>query len=270
MQETKCARNNILNMTDFIIYDKVRGDREGGGIAIAARNHLNPVLIAEGDSDVEAISIDNHPSKLVISCTSAYGLQQKHSASKKPKFWEYLDNIANSAWSEGKGFHLQGDLNAWKGSEVIPCDPNIQNFNGKLFHNFLKRHPELTVVNSLPVCRGLITRQRNLNNGKKEQSIIDFVVVCSRVLPFITEMVIDEANTHITTNYTQSKHNVKAVNSDHNTQFVKMNIHVIPHREKKREIYNFKNIKCQKEFKRGTEKAPEFSSCLNSRKSYFS
>ena len=25
MQETKCARNNVLNMTDFIIYDKVRG-----------------------------------------------------------------------------------------------------------------------------------------------------------------------------------------------------------------------------------------------------
>ena len=82
-------------------------------------------------------------------------------------FWEYLDNIADSAWSDGKRFYLQGDLNAWLGSEVIPCDPNIQNENGKLFHIFLNRHPDLTVVNSLPVCRGLITRKRNLLNGKK-------------------------------------------------------------------------------------------------------
>ena len=191
----------------------------------------------------------------------------RDSASKKAKFCEYLDNIADSAWSDGKGFYLQGDFNAWLGSEVIPCDPNIQNENGKLFHNFLNRHPDLTVVNSLPVCRGLITRKRNLLNGKKEQSIIDFVVVCSRVLPFITEMVIDEANKYITTNYTQSKNNVKAVNSDHNTEFVKMNIHVIPHREEKREIYNLKNVKCQKAFKIGTEKAQEFSSCLKGRTS---
>ena len=103
------------------------------------------------------------------------------------------------------------------GSDIIPGDPNIQNENGKLFNNFLKRHPQLVVVNSLPICRGLITRQRDLINGKHEKSVIDFVVVCTHVLPYITEMVIDEAKKYITTNYTQSKGNVKAINSDHNT-----------------------------------------------------
>ena len=166
MQETKCSQSNQLKMEDFIIYDKVRGEREGGGIAIAAKKALNPVLIAEGENEVEAITIDIHPSKIIISCTSAYGPQQRDSTSKKLKFWEYLDNIAYNSWRDGKGFYLQGDLNAWLGSDHIPGDPNIQNDNGKLFHNFLRRHPELTIVNSLPLCRGLITRKQDLVNGK--------------------------------------------------------------------------------------------------------
>ena len=81
-------------------------------------------------------------------------------------------------------------------------------------------------------------QKARLSKWENEQSVIDFVVVCSRVLPFITEMVIDEANKYITTNYTQAKKNVKTVNSDHNTELVKMNIKVIPYREEKREIYN--------------------------------
>ena len=55
----------------------------------------------------------------------------------------------------------------------------------------------------------LITRKRDLISGKSEKSVIDFVVVCSRVLPYVTDMIIDEANEFITTNYTQSKTNNK-------------------------------------------------------------
>ena len=148
---------------------------------------------------------------------------------------------------------------------VIPCDPNIQNENGKLFHNFIRRHTQLTVVNSLPVCRGLITRKRDLINGKCERSVIDFVVVCSRVLPHVTEIVIDEANKHITTNYTQCKGNVKAINSDHNTQFVNMTLKTIPIKEQKREIYTLKNHDGQICFKKLTDDTDVFSSCLKSR-----
>ena len=172
MQETKCSETNQLKMDNFLIYEKVREAKEGGGIAIAAKKELNPVLIAEGDSEVEAISIDIHPSKLTISCTSAYGPQQRDSLEKKYRFWEYLDKMADMAWKEGKGFYLQGDLNAWLGSDIISGDPNIQNENGKVFHNFLKRHPQLNVVNSLPVCQGLITRKRDLKSGKSEKKAL--------------------------------------------------------------------------------------------------
>ena len=80
MQETKSTRPNQLKMKDFIVFEKVRIEREGGGVAIAAKKDLNPVLIGEGEDDIETISIDIHPSKIVISCTSAYGPQQKDNA----------------------------------------------------------------------------------------------------------------------------------------------------------------------------------------------
>ena len=82
-----------------------------------------------------------------------------------------MDKIADNAWNDGKGFYLQGDFNSWLGCGVIPGDPNNQNENGKLFHNFLKRHPQLIVVNSLSLCQGLITRKRDLVNGKSEKKV---------------------------------------------------------------------------------------------------
>ena len=267
MQETKCSQANQLKMDNFIIYEKIRCIKEGGGVAIAAKKDLNPVLTSEGNDDVEAISIDIHPSKITISCTSAYGPQQRDSLAKKLRFWQYLDKVTDIAWKDGKGFYLQGDLNAWLGSDIIPGDPNIQNENGKLFNSFLKRHPQLNVVNSLPVCQGLITRKRDLINGKSEKSVIDYVVVCTRVLPYITAMIIDEANQFITTNYTQAKTaKVKAINSDHNTQFVKLNLKVAPFKKVNREIFNLKNLECQISFKRSTEKQMIFLHVLKEMK----
>ena len=65
MQETQCTQINSLKMDDldFIVYEKVRNTKIGGGVAIAAKKDLNPVLISEGDDDVEAITIDIHPKK---------------------------------------------------------------------------------------------------------------------------------------------------------------------------------------------------------------
>ena len=157
MQETKSAETNKLKMNDFIIYEKVRELKEGGGVAIAARKNLNPVLTAEGDNNVEAISIDIHPSKIVISCTSAYGPQQKDNIDKKSKFWAYLDKMVDDAWKEGKGFYLQGDLNAWLGPTYISGDPNNQNENGRLFQSFLNRHKQLIV------CDFLTSLSRSIN-----------------------------------------------------------------------------------------------------------
>ena len=52
------------------------------------------------------------------------------------------------------------DGNLWAGPDLIPNDPNHSNKNGKLLKKFLEEHENLTVVNSLNLCQGLITRLR--------------------------------------------------------------------------------------------------------------
>ena len=69
--------------------------------------------------------------------------------------------------NEGKGFILQGDLNAWLGKKIIKNDPRDQNKNGKLMEDFVERN-ELTVVNSLSICKGLITRSRKYKDTSEK------------------------------------------------------------------------------------------------------
>ena len=83
---------------------------------------------------------------------------------------------------------MQFDGNLWAGNNIIPGDPRCQNRNGKYFEQFLSRNSKLTVVNSLSQCEGLITRSRN-KNGILEESILDFFVVCDKILPFVEKMV---------------------------------------------------------------------------------
>ena len=68
---------------------------------------------------------------------------------------------------------------------------------------FLVRN-KLTVVNGLTLCKGLITRiQKRL--GICEKSILDFFVVCEKILTYITSMDIDESKSNIASNYAQVK-----------------------------------------------------------------
>ena len=91
---------------------------------------------------------------------------------KKENFWKYLEEEAVRSDNEGKGFILQGDLNAWLGKKIIKNDPRDQNKNGKLMEDFVERN-ELTVVNSLSICKGLITRSRKYKDTS-EKGILDF------------------------------------------------------------------------------------------------
>ena len=86
--------------------------------------------------------------------------------------------------------------------------------NSKLVEDFLTRHPHLSIVKALPQCEGLITRKR-MKSGVIEESILDFFVVCSKVLPYVTRMVIDESKKIVLTNYKNAAKTGKGVDSDH-------------------------------------------------------
>ena len=219
----------------------------------------------DGDDQVEALSVEIFLKNMKIRCCNAYGCQETESIDKKEAFWTFLDEEVAEAEKQGSGFILHFDGNLWAGSEIIPKDPRPQNKNGKLFEQFLNRNPHLTVVNALPLCQGLITRSRG-NKGNQEESILDFFVVCNQVLPFVTKMVIDDQKRHILTNYQSVKTKKKAINSDHYTEYMDVNIEFKSEKPEREEIFDYKNKESQEKFKALTTQTNEFTRCFESNK----
>ena len=86
VQETKCDQENKLKLEGFLVFDKVRLEKGGGGVAVAAKRELNPVLVSEAEGDLDAITIDINTKNISISCTSAYGPQTTATAETKTVF----------------------------------------------------------------------------------------------------------------------------------------------------------------------------------------
>ena len=122
----------------------------------------------------------------------------------------------------------------------------------------MERHPNLTVVNSLPLCNGLITRRRKCKD-LIEESVIDFFVVCHRVLPFVKKMVIDESKKFILTNYHGAKSKGKAIDSDHFTEYVELDLKFSSEKPERIEYFNFKDADSQEVFRKSTSETEDFT-----------
>ena len=218
---------------------------------------MSPVLTRIGGYEAEALTVNIEIVKINILCCTAYGPQKSDLSDKKANFLQYLDEEAKSAESNGKGFLLQGDLNSWLGSDEIPNDPRNQNDNGKRFKKFLMSN-SLSVVNALKSCKGLITRIGN-RQGQIPKSVIDFFVVCKRLLPHGTEMIVDENREMTITNYHCAKCGKSAVDSDHVTLMLKMNLNVLPNKPQRVEMLDLRNTEGKILFKKKTTETSEFT-----------
>ena len=261
VEETKFKEEGKLKLDNFVIFELVRETKEGGGLALGCVKELNPVLVRKGDDEVEAMSVDISVKTMRIRCVVAYGCQENSLVEKKNKFWSFIEEEVAASWNSGFGFILQCDGNLWAGQDIIPGDPRQQNNNGKLFKEFLSRNPNLSVVNSLPLCEGVVTRIRN-KNGIEEKSILDFFIVCSRVLPYVTRMVIDVDKKNILTNYKQARNGQKATDSDHLTEYLDLKLELVASRPERKEIYNFKDTASLAAFQEMTSNTKEFSECF--------
>ena len=260
LEETKYRDEGKFKLNDYIIFEKVRENRNGGGLALGCIKELNPVWVRDG-GDVEALSVEIFVRKLKIRCCVAYGVQENDTIENKEAFWSYMDEEVLEAVNGGSGLLMHFDGNLWAGKDVIPNDPRPQNRNGKLFEQFLERNSHLTVVNSLELCEGLITRER-FCDGKLEQSVLDFFVVCNLLLPYLKKMVIDEDRKVILTNYEQVQRGGKAADTDHLTEYLDLDLKIETEKPDRREIWNFKNKEAQQVFKTETTNTSEFSECF--------
>ena len=260
MQETKYSQSGQMKFDGFYTYENLRSNKEGGGVALSARKELNPAFVCDGGSTVEAITVDIHLNTMALSVTSAYGPQNNSLESTKKAFWSYLTEQAQRAEASGKGFILQGDLNSWLGSDLLPGDEKPQNRNGKLFQAFLEEN-KLICVNSLPLTKGLITRKRRYLDETR-QSTIDFYVVCDKVLPYVSSMEIVNDKKHNLTNYSLLNKKSEAISSDHAPLIMEVKLEVRAVQKEKVEIHNFEEKESQLQFKKNTSETTVFTDCF--------
>ena len=264
MQETKLKSNETIkcdSLSEFCVYYLSRQNSQGGGVALGVRKSFPSTLISEGDDDTEAISVKVFVKQFAIRVVTAYGPQENALKEKKEKFWEFVEKEANEAELEGDGFVLQMDGNLHAGRGLIKEDPNIQNKNGKLFEEFLRRNKYLTVVNNLDVCEGIITRKRELEN-KTEIAVLDFFIINEKMRPFVRKMIIDEQKQFSLINLAQLKKNEKIIETDHNSMILDLKINCKNSTKRREEILNLRNKDCQKAFREETDQNQDLLKCF--------
>ena len=276
LQETKRRINapkmKADNLTNYQVFElrreisKEEGGKgqSGGGLAVGALHDLKPVLVRQGDDHVECMTIEITVGLDKLRCVNGYGPQLGDSKERKDGFWKYLEKEVLEAEEQEIGLVIEIDSNAWAGSTLIPNDPNIQNSNGKLLELFLQRNKGITIVNSLPLCDGLITRKRTTEN-RLEKSAIDLFLVCKRILPVMTHMHVDEKGEHQLSNFHGKKYNYKVTESDHSMIELKLNLEFQPMKPVRTEVYNFKSEDCNKYFEYLTTNTRQLSMCFENK-----
>ena len=96
----------------------------------------------------------------------------------------------------------------------------------------------------MSLCEGLLTRIRKTDKVD-EKTVLDFFLVNDKMKPFIIKMVIDEEKYHILTYLSQAKKNHRAVDSDHLSLQLYMNLQFSKLKLDRKVLFNIKNKSCQ-------------------------
>lgn len=261
IQETKVKKVGKIKsdmLKNYVMFELTRKHSNGGGLATLVKPELDPVFIAEGDDQVEILVVQIKIKELHIRVINAYGPQECDSLERKSLFWARLHNEVIEADEANCAVFLQMDGNLHCGEEIIKGDPNPVNANGKLFHTFLDNNPSLSLLNSMDSCNGTITRRRK--KGKKtEESILDFALVCEKLLPYFEGMVIDEEKKYPLTSYL----NGKVTHSDHSTIIIDFDIKYKRQPKSRDEQFIFKDREGQEIFRNILNTENNLSKCFD-------
>ena len=260
IQETKLYKKGQVKFEGYEAFEQVRKSRSGGGLLLMVRKSFDPVLIHEGDEDNEILVVQGKVGKLNIRFINAYGPQEDDPSDHIMGFYEKLEEQIVLAIDDGCGIIIECDANAKLGDKIIQNDPNSQSNNGDLLWSLVNRN-NLTVLNSLDICCGTITRHR-VTKCSEEKAVLDYFIVCDKMLKHVTKMDIDEQRTDVLTKYAGRSGNPKLVPSDHNLLVSHFNIEYKKELISSRvEIFDFKNSECQKKFLVETSKN-KLSNCF--------
>ena len=164
--------------------------------------------------------------------------------------------------NEDTAILIEMDGNLKFGDEIIKGDPNCMSENGKLMMGIIERK-NLHIVNAMQLCEGIITRYA-VKDGKEEKAVLDYFIVCDKLVKFVTKMTIDEKRIHVLTKYCTTKGQQEIVETDHNTLICELDIKYCREVQKKRiEVFNFKNEESQKSFLDETNNITKLTECFD-------
>ena len=192
LQETKVHRKGLIKIPNFEIFETVRGLKLGGSILTGVHKSMKPVLI-NSDDELEILTVQAQLGQFSCRFINAYGPREGHLNDEKTiAFYAKLDQEIQNAILFGHMICLELDANAKLGCNIIEGDPHKMSPNGELLFDIIERN-NLMVCNASDKCTGLITRQRSTSRSK-EESIIDYFIVCQELYLQLKSMKIDDEN----------------------------------------------------------------------------
>ena len=199
IQETLLNSKNLVKLPGYQLFEHPRFSRGGGGLLTAIDQNLNAVQTSSFDDTVDILTVQLKANNLDVRIINAYGPQEDDALDSIVNFWQLLEEEAIAAMEEDCCIIIQLDANAKVGYETIKNDRNPMSANGRRLVNLVDRL-NLFIVNSWENCEGLITRERSTVLGT-EKSIIDYIIVCSRLRDCLDKMLIDDEQRFTLTKY---------------------------------------------------------------------
>ena len=218
------------------LFEMIRKNSGGGGLLTLVKPDLKPVFISEGCDEVEFLNIEVHIGSMSLRVLNCYAPQECDPPQRKSAFWGRLKSEINDANEANCEIIIQFDANSHVGSDLVKGDPNTQNANGIMFSEFLIQNSSLAMVNGTEKCENTITCRR-MKNKRKEEAVLDFVIVSHTLEPFLKSMIIDEARQYPLCSYLSKN----STNSDHFTEIIDFQIKFDKKPNERTEHFNFKN-----------------------------
>lgn len=262
VQETKFKNVGQLKVKGYQLFERIRKNREGGGLLIGIENEMNcePVLISVADEETEIIVIEIDLKVMKIRLITAYGPQEDAPEELIKKFYARLEEEIDDSENNNCEAIIELDCNAKLGKEVIKGDPKEMSENGKLLWDIVQRR-NLVVGNALDKCEGVITRKRETITGI-EESVIDFVIVSANMSNYIDTMEIDENRLKVLTKFSSRKGVKEVVKSDHNILTCNFTFSAPKRKQSRKEVYTLRNENNLKLFKDNTDNAHDLIDLL--------
>ena len=267
LQETKCTHYRTIKIPGYETFENLRNVKKGGGgLLTAAHVDLNPFIVTDNE-EVELLVIQVEVDNIKIRVVNGYGPQEDDESLKIITFWRTLEAEIICAKDEGCLLIVELDANAKIGKEHLKNDPNPMSKNGKILIDLVRKNG-LHIVNSSAKCKGVITRERILEN-RIERSVIDYFIVCDDIIDYLDEMVVDDERNFVLRHVTKRKGAKDYIKSDHNILISKFSLK-IQHKKSqvRREFFNFKSEEARKLFFEDTNTTTDLSSCFSKDKNF--